>query len=153
MLFRSVVRIRGPESRIDQISELPTVPLDISTLEDSGERDIAVDLGKIPGVVIEGEPPRVRFSVTQTFGTYKIRNADVKVLTSRRFEAEPKEVTILVRASAEELKNLTSSRTYVTVDLKNKGPGVYDQQSVTTHLPSTAKLIKVIPNKVKVTLY
>lgn len=152
-LLKNTIRIRGPESRVEQISELATVPLDISTLQDAGEKDIPIDLGKVPGIQIDGEIPRVRYTVAQTFGTYKIRNADVKVLTNRRFEVEPKEVTILVRASAEDLKMLTASRTYVTVDLRNKGPGQYPNQPLSTHLPSTAKLIRVVPNKVKVTLY
>ena len=151
-LNRSTVKIRGAETRIDQISEAPTTSLDLGSIRESGEREIAIDLAKMPGLMLDSEAPKLQFQVEQSTANFKIRNADVKVLTGRKYAVQPPEVTIYVRCSPEELKALVRSKVFAVADLKNKGPGTYEP-NISVQLPSNIKLIKVLPSKVKVTLY
>ncbi|MBI3555215.1 MAG: hypothetical protein HY074_02985 [Deltaproteobacteria bacterium] len=151
-LIRPTVKLRGAESRIDQVAEAPTVPVDLAQIRDSGEREIAVDLGRLPGILLDDDLPKIHFDVTQSTANFRIRNVDVKVLTNRKYNIEPKEVAIYVRCSPEELKALAPSKVYAVADLRNKGAGNYDSQ-VTVQLPSNIKLINVLPTKVKVTLH
>lgn len=151
-LGRNSVKLRGAETRVDQVIEAPTVPIDLSQLRESGEREVAIDLSKMPGILLDGDLPKLQFEVVQSTANFKIRNADVKVITNRRFNVEPKQVTIFVRCSPEELKSLDRSKVYGVVDLRTKGPGVYEPV-LSAKLPSNIKLINVLPSKVKVTLY
>ncbi|MEW6055909.1 MAG: CdaR family protein [Bdellovibrionota bacterium] len=150
-LVRSTVKIRGAESRVDQVVEAPTMGIDLSQIRESGEREVAIDLSKLPGILIDGDLPKIQFEVVQSTANFKIRNADIKVLTNRKFALEPKEATIFVRCSPEELKTLDRSKAYAIADLRNKGPGTYNP-ALSVQLPSNIKLIKVLPSKVKVTL-
>lgn len=151
-LARNTIKLRGAESRIDQVVEAPTVPIDLTQFKESGERDVAIDLSKLPGILLDGDLPKIQFDVVQSTANFKIRNADVKILSNRRFNVEPKQVTIFVRCSPEELKTLDRSKVYAVADLRNKGPGTYEP-ALTAKLPSNIKLINVLPSKVKVTLY
>jgi YbbR domain-containing protein len=151
-LARQTVKLRGAESKIDQITEAQTVPIDLSQIRDSGEREVAVDLGRMPGILLDGELPKVQFDVAQSASEFKIRNADVKVLTHRKFEVDPKEVTIWVRCNPDEIKALDRSRVYAVADVKRHGAGSFDAP-LSVQLPSSVKLIKVLPSKVKVTLH
>lgn len=150
-LVRSSVRLKGAEAKIDMIDSVSTQAVDLGEVFESGDRDVAVDLANLSGVFVEGEPPRVHYEVVQTVANFKIRNADVKVLTSRKYKVEPKEVTIYVRCSPEELKQVNRQKVYGIVDLRNKTPGNYELQ-VSVQLPSHIKLLKVVPPKVKVAL-
>lgn len=146
------VRIRGAESRVDQVVEAPTAPINVAQLKESGEREVAVDINKLPGVLLDGELPKVQFEVVQAAANFKIRNADIKVLTNRNFTVQPKEVVMYVRCSPEELQQLDRSKVYAVADLKNKGAGAYEP-ALSVQLPSNIKLIKVLPSKVKVILH
>jgi len=151
-LSRSTVKLRGAESKIDQIVEAPTMGIDLAQMRESGEREIAIDLGKLPGVLLDGDLPRIQFEVMQSTANFKIRNADVKVLTTRKYSVEPKEVTVYVRCSPEELKTLDGTKVFGIADLKSKGAGTYEVP-ITVQLPQSIKLIKVLPSKVKVRLF
>jgi YbbR domain-containing protein len=151
-LVRNTVRIKGAESRVDQVVEVPTIPVDLSQLRDSGEREVPIDLGKLPNVLLDGDLPKVRFEALQSTTNFKIRNVEVKVITNRRFAVEPKDVTIYVRCTAEEVKHINHSKIYGVADLKGKGAGSYTAP-LTVQLPSNIKLIKVLPASAKVTLY
>ncbi len=159
-LIRKVVRLRGAESFLNTLSEVPTVPFDLSQIQSSGEQEIALDFSKLhlvggvnpPKLWLDGEVPRVRYDLIHITANYKIRNADIKVLTNRRFSIKPKEVNLYVKCSAEDLKHLDRSKVFGVVDLRNKGAGTYEI-AVTAQLPDKIKIIKLLPAKVKVTLH
>jgi YbbR domain-containing protein len=150
-LLNTTVKVKGAESKIESLQEINTAPVDVSLLRETGEKEVSVDLAKQPGIFLESPLPKIRFDVRQTSTNYKIRNVSLKVLTNRRFELDPSEVSVYVKCPPEELKNLARSKIYGILDLKNKGPGIYKEE-VNVQLPSTFKLIKVLPSKVKVTL-
>lgn len=151
-LMRMNIKVKGAESRIDSINEIPTTPLDLSRIKESGEREISLDKIKMEGISLEGELPKVHFDVTQENANFKIRNASIRVLTDRRFKVQPPEVSLYVRCNSEDLKNLDRTKVYATADVKGKGPGVYEIQ-LSAQVPTTMKLVRISPAKIKVTLY
>jgi YbbR domain-containing protein len=102
--------------------------------------------------MIEGSLPRVEIGVEPVAANYRIKNIDIRVTSSYKVRIEEKNVTVLVRADAKELKNLDRSKVYGTVDLSGKPPGTY-VMPVKVTLPSDVSIVKVIPDKVTVTLY
>ncbi len=146
------VRVKGPESKVDAIGELATVPVELGELRESGARDAPVDFSRHAGVVLEGEAPRLSFDVVQESAQFRLRGIKVKTLTERRTQVVPREVAVYVSASAEELKKLVKSKLSAVADVRNRGPGIYDVP-VTVELPETVRQVKVLPQKVKVTVY
>ena len=146
-----VVRIKGAESRIDSLSEIPTVPIDISDLKENVEREVALELNRY-NVQLEGPLPKVKIEVEAGQANYRIKDVDIRVQSLFKSRLDEKSVTVLVKASPKDLQSLDRSRVYAVVDLSGKSRGEYHEK-VRVTLPENVSLVKVIPEKVKVTLY
>lgn len=146
-----VVRIRGAESRVDSVTELTTAPIDISGVRQSVERDVPLDLTRY-NIQLDGPIPRVNIDVEPVSANYRIKNVDVRVLSSLQSRLDEKSVTVLVRADPKNLKSLDRSHVFAVVDLNGKGKGKYSE-AVKVTLPEDIGLVKVIPDHVNVTLY
>jgi YbbR domain-containing protein len=83
---------------------------------------------------------------------FRIKNVDVRVLSSFKVKLDEKAVSVLVRADPKDLKALNQSRLYGVVDLKGRPKGKYTE-AVKITLPEGVGLVKVVPEKVNVTLY
>ena len=146
-----VVRIRGAESRIDAMTEVSTSPLDVSDIRQNMKREVALDLSRY-NVQLESQLPRVSLEVEATQASFRIKNVEVRVNSKLSVKLEDKSVTVLVRASSRDLKSLDRNQVFATVDLSGKDRGEY-RETVNVTLPSNVTLVKVIPDKIKVTLY
>jgi YbbR domain-containing protein len=148
------VRIRGAESRVDGLSELVTSPIDVSHLHQEFERDAPLDLAR-HGVQAEGALPKVFIDVEPVSANFRIKNVDVRVVSLAKYRVEEKTVSVLVRAEEKDLNDLKTfnhGKIYGVVDLTGKPKGKY-QVPVKIVLPEGVGLVKVVPDKVNVTLY
>jgi YbbR domain-containing protein len=148
------VRIKGAESRIDGVTEIFTLPFDVSDLRESITKELPLDLARA-NVQLDGDLPKVFFEVESTqSANFRIKNIDVRVLTPYKYTIDEREkgITVLVRAAPKDLKSLDASRFYALVDLRGRPKGKY-QESVKVTMPDNVSLVKVIPEKVNVTLY
>lgn len=146
-----VVRIKGAESRVDGITELPTAPVDVSGLRSSIEREVALDLAR-HSIQIDSPLPRILVDIEAVSANFRIKNVDVRVLSNYKVRLEEKSVTVLVRADSKDLKALDRTKVYAVVDLTGKPKGKY-HEPVRVTLPEDVGLVKVVPDKVNVTLY
>jgi hypothetical protein len=96
--------------------------------------------------------PRVHIEIDPTSANFRIKNVDIRVLAPYKSKVDEKNVTVLVRAAPKDLKSLDRSRVYAVADLRKKPKGKH-HVPVTVSLPPGIGLIKVIPDKVNVTLY
>jgi YbbR domain-containing protein len=146
-----VVRIKGAETRVDGVTEISTMPIDVSSLKQTLDREVPLDLARA-GVQIDGALPRVLIEVEPTAANYRIKNVDIRVLSSYKFTLNEKTVTVLVRAAPKDLKTLDRNHVYAVVDLRGKPKGKYTE-AVKVMLPENVGLAKVIPEQVEVTLH
>jgi len=146
-----VIRIKGAESRVDSITEVSTQPLDISHLEKNLEREVPIDLNRY-NVQIDSELPRAFLEVEPASANFRIKNVDIQVISSYKVRVEEKSVTVLVRASPEDLQNLDRSQVFGVVDLTGKPKGKY-HEPVKVTLPKSIGLVKTVPDTVNVVLY
>jgi len=146
-----VARIKGPESRVDGITELRTMPVDVSNLKQTLDREVAIDLSR-HNVQLDGPLPRVLVEIEPVSANFRIKNVDIRVLSPYKVRVEEKGVTVLVRADLKDLKLLDRSNVYAVVDLTGKPKGKYTVVPKVT-LPGGVGLVKIIPDHVKVTLY
>ncbi|MCM2322470.1 MAG: CdaR family protein [Oligoflexia bacterium] len=145
------VRIKGAESRVDGVTEVQTTPVDISGIRQSLEKEVALDIARY-SVQLDSPMPHLFVDVEAMSANFRIKNVDIRVLSSYKVRLDEKAVTVLVRADQGELKSLDRSKVYAVVDLKGMPKGRY-LRPVKVMLPEELGLVKVIPDKVNVTLY
>ena len=146
-----IVRLKGPESKIESVSEVSTVPIDISSLKRNFEKDVNLDLSRL-GVQLEGAPPRVNIEVQPTSANFSVKNVDIRVISSYKVKLEEKAVTVLLRATPQDMESLDRSHIFAEVDMTGKEKGKYIEP-IRISLPKEMGLVRVIPEKVHVTLY
>lgn len=146
-----LVRIKGAETRVDAISEVSTLPLDLANLRQDVTKEMQLDLTRY-GVHLDGEAPQAEVRIEAIAANFRVKNVDIRVLSSYKSRVEEKSVTVLVRASPLEMRQLDRSRVYAIVDLGDQPRGKYTE-SVKVSLPENVGLVRVIPEKVHVTLY
>jgi YbbR domain-containing protein len=145
------IRIKGAESRVDSMTEIPTTPIDISNLKKSLEKEVPVDLSRY-NVQLEGELPRAFIEVEPILPKFRIKNVDIRVISSYKAEVEEKTVMVEVRASPKDIRNLDRSQIYAVLDLRGKTKGKYSEP-VKVVLPKNITLVRVVPSLVNVTVY
>jgi YbbR domain-containing protein len=145
------IRIKGAESKVDAVAELETTPIDVSDLKQSVEKAAPFDLSRY-GVLIDGSLPIAKLEIQPVAANYRIKNVDIRVTSTYKVRLDEKSVTVLVRAEGEDLKSLDRSKVFATIDLSGKAKGKY-AMPVKITLPPNVNLVKVLPDKVTVTLY
>jgi YbbR domain-containing protein len=147
------VRIRGPESRIESITEVPTAPIDLSEIRSSVEREAIFDVARL-GVRFEGPTPRISLEVAAVQANFKIRirGADIRVDSDHRARIDEPNVTVYVRMEQEDIAKLDPAQVSAVVDLKGKNKGRYTSK-VSVTLPPNVGMVRIVPESVRVTLY
>ena len=146
-----VVRIKGPETRIDAVTEVSTMLIDVSHLKQSVDYQVAMDMSRL-NVQLDGSLPHVMVEIEPISANYRIKNVEVRVLTNLGIRLNEKTVTVLVRAEAKDLKLLDRNHVYAIVDLSGKPKGKY-VEAVKVTLPEEVGFVKTVPERVSVTLY
>jgi YbbR domain-containing protein len=145
------VRIKGAESRVDSLSEIATVPVDVTSLKGSLDREVAIDLARY-NVQLDGPLPRVLVEAAPSSANYRIKNVDIRFNSPYKVRLDEKTVVVWVRAEEKDLKSLDRSHVYASVDLAGHKKG-HSLEQVKVTLPEGVGLVKVVPDHVGVTLY
>jgi YbbR domain-containing protein len=146
-----VIRIKGAETRVDAVTEIATVPIDVSTLRETMDREVPLEIAR-HNVQVDGPLPRVLVEVDATAANYRIRNVEVRVLTNHKYTIDRSTVTVLVRAAPKDIKSLDKRQVYAVVDLRGRPKGKYTEP-VKVQLPDNVGLDRVTPETVSVSLY
>jgi YbbR domain-containing protein len=146
-----VVTIKGPESRIEGITEVPSVPVQLGEISSSIERELPLDLARL-GVQLEGSLPKVRLDIEGHGANFKIKNIEIRVLSQYRAKLDPPVVSALVHASPAELKKLNRSKVYAIINAEGRERGTFSV-SPTVVLPPTVTVVRTVPEQVNLTLY
>lgn len=147
----SVITIKGPESKVDGITEIPSVPVNLTEISSSIERELPLDLARF-GVQLEGNLPKLQLDIEGHGANFKIKNIEIRVTSQYSAKIDPPVVSALVHASPAELKKLNKSRVYAVVDADGKERGTYSV-APTIVLPSTVTVVRTVPEQVNLTLY
>jgi YbbR domain-containing protein len=154
-LIRSEVRpekikIVGAESRVDSVVNISTLPVDVSSIRATGEKEVDLDLER-QQVKLEGQAPRVFFQVEPIPANFRIRNVEVRVLSNHRARVEERTISLHVRAESKVLQNLDRSQVFGVVDLRGRAKGKYNE-AVRVTLPDGVVAVKTIPERVNIVL-
>jgi YbbR domain-containing protein len=120
------VLARGPQSVVERLDRVPTKPIDLSKVRESGEREVEFD---IDGMGVTCEPSKVRVGLfVSERGTRVITNIPPTVLVdepSVSAEVVPKTLTLTIEGPKALLGTLSSKDVSILVDLSGKAPGSY----------------------------
>ncbi len=147
------IKIRGPESKIESISEAPTLPIDLSQIHTAVQLEAQFDMSRL-GVRIEGTPPKVSLDVSAIQANFKIkvRTSDIKVESKYDSRIDEPSVVVYVRMESDDIPKLDPSKVSLSVDLKDKSKGRYVSK-IKVSLPSNVGMVRTVPDSVRVTLY
>lgn len=148
-----MIKIRGPESRIDSITEAPTIPIDLGLLRATVHTQAQFDVPRL-GVRLEGPAPQIAVEIAAVQANYKIRirSTDIKVDSKHSARIDEAAVTVYVRMDQDDIPKLDPSLVSVGVDLKDKTKGRYTAK-VKVSLPPNVGMVRVVPDSLRVTLY
>jgi YbbR domain-containing protein len=146
-----MIRIKGAESQVSEINEIPTLPLELSALSGNLEREAFLDLSRVHAQ-LDSPVPKVVIHVQPMLESFKIKNVEVQVRASSRFHLEERSITIFVKASAKEIQSLDRAQVYAAVELTGKEKGKY-YVPIRVTLPKNMELVKSVPDHVNVTLF
>lgn len=145
------IRIKGSESRVDAIREVTSQPIDISGLRKPVEGPAPIDLSRY-NVQLDGPAPRMTIDVEPDGANYRVRDVTVRVLASLKYEVSPRVLTVMIRTSPARLAQLDQGDIDATVDLRGKSKGNY-VMPVKVTLPAGVSLVRVLPERVAITLH
>lgn len=145
------VRVRGAQSRVDALAEIPSQPIDLEGVRRPIEMDVPLDLSRL-GVVLDGATPKLLVQVEPVSANFRIKAVDIRVQANRKYQLDEKTVTVLVRAEPEDLKLLDRSRVYAEITIVDRPKGKH-REKVKVTLPENVGLVKVVPDTVSVTVF
>ena len=147
------VVLRGPESVLAPLTKIETKPIDVSGLKETFRKEIALDLVEGLEVISDSRLAMVTVTIAAKVTTKKLEKVLIQGKNTRyRYRILPATLGIVVKGPAQVLEKLDAARDIsVTVDLNGLAPGTYIKRAAIT-LPVQATLIRVDPEKFKVTL-
>ncbi len=147
------IRIRGPESRVDGITEAPTSAIDLAQIRTNLEAEAQFDVARL-GVRLEGSAPKISIQVAAVQANFKIRvkGPDIRVDSPHKARVDEAAVVVYVRMDPDDIQKLDPTQVAINIDLKGKTKGRYTSK-VNVSLPPNIGMVRVVPDTVRVTLY
>lgn len=144
-------KVKGPQTRVQALREVVTLPVDLSGLRQSFIEKVPLEAAR-DGIQIEGDAPLVSLTIEPVSANFRIKNVPIRFTTEHKVRLSDRTVTVFVRAGPESIKSLDQTRVFAALDLKGKAPGTYELPIQVT-LPKDVSLFRLVPDKVTVTLY
>lgn len=145
------VKVRGPKSKIDKLSVLKPEPVDISDTRPELRWEVPLETG-IPGVTFDEETtPVIVVEVEPVGSNFRVAGVPLKILATRKVSSDVDKVALYVRCPPDLIRTLTPNRVEAVINMKNEKPGQYVRR-VDVRLPSGVKLVRVVPEEVKIQL-
>lgn len=145
------VKVRGPKSKIQTVTEIYTLPIDLTDLKQGFQKAIPLDVSRA-NVELEGQPPEIKAEIKPVSANFKVKNVTIRVLSHLKYRVREKTVTVLVRSSQEVMKTLDHSTVFAEVDLRDRAKGVYEIKPKVS-LPSNIGFVGTQPETIGVTLF
>ena len=113
------VEVRGPQSKVGNLTELPTNPIDVSGLRKTFETSIGFNRALL-GVSVDGDLPVAKIQINPVSANFRIKNVAVKVQADFAVRVKPEWITVFVRADQVDLESLDQTLVMGTVDLRGQ---------------------------------
>ncbi|AEH43960.1 YbbR family protein [Thermodesulfatator indicus DSM 15286] len=146
----SKIKIRGPRSLVFRIREIPTKPVDISSLTGEIHREVLLDLP--PLIKTDRKTVEVIVKIVEKIVTRELKDFPIRVVGNKKgpVKVTPSKVNIILQGPENVIGAFTAEKKIkAIVDVKNleKGKHVVEVKII---LPPKVKLLKIEPRKIEV---
>jgi YbbR domain-containing protein len=142
------IRIKGPKNRVQMISSLSTVPIDLSSIHESTVVPIAFDF-KAMGIDPDSPLPELNVEVQGRGTVFKVKHVPLKVRSTGKAVADDEEVTLIVRSETNEAVRVESDEVSASIDVRDMPNGEY-LRWIKVQLPERLHLVRAIPSSTRV---
>jgi YbbR domain-containing protein len=147
-LLPPVVRIKGPKNRVQMISSLSTVPVDLSGIHETTVIPVAFDF-KSMGIDPDSPLPELNVEVQGKGTVFKVKHIPVKVRSTGKAIVQDEEVTLIVRSEGHDFMRVEADEVAASIDVRDMPSGEY-QRWIKVQLPERMHLVRVIPASTRV---
>ncbi len=145
------IHIKGGKSRVDAVVEILTMPVDVSTLAESTEIEVSLDISRLGVSLDANQKPKLRIETEQLPANFKIKDVEIRVVSAYKALVEPGNLAVMVRATQDALKSVDRAQVYAVADLKGRPKGIY-QIPVRVVLPKGIGFVRTVPETIQVKL-
>jgi YbbR domain-containing protein len=147
-LLPTTIRIKGPKNRVQMISSLSTVPIDLSALHETTVVPIAFDF-KSMGIDPDSPLPELNIEVQGKGAVFKVKHIPLKVRSTGKAVTDDEEVTLIVRSESSEPVKVEAEEVSASIDVRDMPSGEY-LRWIKVQLPERMHLVRVIPASTRV---
>jgi len=145
------IEVRGSSTQLAKITEISTIPISLSDLTQTIEKEVDVALTDNNFSIATKEPVKAYIEIEPILRGKTFKNIPVSVITRYKPTVIPKGVTVKVRGPEVMVRDFDKVKIKVEVDLSDKDPGWY-RKRVTVTLPEPMTVQGVFPPSVRVQL-
>lgn len=145
VLVPDQVTLSGPQSRVDAVAAVSTMPVDLRMLTESVTRDVALELGDAYNVTAQPRTVRLQLDVAPTV---RREVPGVPVRAPAGWQADPASVTLSVAGAEARLSGLGAEyyRAAVTISTSVEPDSLYAVQAT---VPPLVEILSVSPDRVR----
>jgi YbbR domain-containing protein len=149
-----LVRVRGPESRLEGLDSLPLVPFDLSEVSRSGAFTVAVDTAGLLGASVV--PPNATVDVRVEDMVERILEVDVQAIASPGEDevvADPATIQVRLAGARTVVTSLDPARLRAWVPpefLQGMAPG--EERLVRIQVDGVPRLVSAVPGTERITV-
>lgn len=145
------VRIKGPRSVVETISEIRSDPVDLANIPTALKWEIPLRTG-YPNVTFdEDEEPKLLAEVEPTGSNFRVAGVPIRVTGNKNSTLKPERAALYVNCPPNLIRTLTLDKVKAYVEVPETKAGTYVRE-VKVELPQGVKLVRVVPNRVQVQL-
>jgi YbbR domain-containing protein len=147
------IEVSGAKSDVTRIAELTTEPIDVSHLGESKVVSTTIAKANLPDFVLGQSNVRVSLKVGPKKSLKTFAVIPIEILDSDKVAAaRPTSVSIVVKASDEQLAKISHRDIRASISAKDLGPGRYELPVQTT-LPEGMSLHELTPKNITLEIY
>ncbi len=145
------VRIKGPRSVIEKISEVSSQAVDLADIPASLKWEVPLVTSHAKVSFEEEVEPKVAVEVEPTDSNFRVAGVPLRVQTSKKFSVKPEKVALFVSCPPNLIRTLTPDQIKAYVDVPETKAGTYVRE-VRADLPAGVRLVRIVPDRVQVQL-
>jgi YbbR domain-containing protein len=147
-ILPGMIRIKGPKNRVQMITALSTIPVDLSLLKETTVIPLSFDF-KSMGIDPDSVLPEMNIEIQGRGPAFKVKHVPLKVKSTGKATLDDEEVTVIVRTDPGESVKVDGDEVSALVDVRDMPSGEYEKL-IRVQLPEKVHLVKVIPSSTRV---
>ncbi len=137
------LKIKGPKDRIENLTVLPSLPVDIGSLKETTILPLAFDFKSL-GIEPDSSLPELNAEIQARGQAFRVKNVPLMIRTTGKAKTDEETVTVIVRTDLGEVIKVDGDQVHAEIDVRDMPDGEF-LKWIRVQLPPKVHLIRVIP--------